>query len=162
MVLIWKTPGDDTVQVAAAAGSDLLALKIVCEALDHRETAAAGGVSLGHIENILYAERRQPFFGGCTGFGCGAAFNFVSLLPDGEVHACRKFPSPIDRLGRQSLTEIYESEAAARYRQGSSACTDCRLRPVCRGCMAVVHGLGLDPFTALDPYCFFRLPMSVN
>jgi selenobiotic family peptide radical SAM maturase len=104
--------------------------------------------------NILLAEQQQPFFGGCTGFGCGAAFNFVSLLPDGEVHACRKFPSPIGHLARQSLIEIYESDAAARYRQGSSACADCRLRPVCRGCMAVVHSLGLDPFTAMDPYCF--------
>ena len=31
-------------------------------------------------------------FGGCTGFGCGAAFNFMAVLPDGEVHACRKVP----------------------------------------------------------------------
>ena len=40
-------------------------------------------------------------FPGCTGYGCGAAFNFVALLPDGEVHACRKFPSPIGNI-RQS------------------------------------------------------------
>ncbi|MEE4608805.1 MAG: thio(seleno)oxazole modification radical SAM maturase SbtM [Desulfobacteraceae bacterium] len=104
--------------------------------------------------NLLLAEQQQPFFGGCTGFGCGAAFNFVSLLPDCEVHACRKFPSPIGHLARHSLAEIYESAAAERYRQGSLACTDCRLRPVCRGCMAVVHGFGQDPLRALDPYCF--------
>lgn len=107
-----------------------------------------------NLFNILLSDQQQPFFGGCTGFGCGAAFNFVSLLPDGEVHACRKFPSPIGHLKGQSLTEIYESDAAARYRRGSSACGDCRLRPVCRGCMAVVHGFGQDPFRALDPYCF--------
>jgi selenobiotic family peptide radical SAM maturase len=106
-----------------------------------------------NLFNILRAERQEPFFGGCTGFGCGAAFNFVSLLPDGEVHACRKFPSPIGHLKNQSLAEAYASPAAERYRRGPPACTDCRLRPVCRGCMAVVYGLGKDPFTDLDPYC---------
>jgi selenobiotic family peptide radical SAM maturase len=106
-----------------------------------------------NLFNRLLAERQQPLFGGCTGFGCGAAFNFVSLLPDGEVHACRKFPSPIGHLKRQSLAQIYASAAAERYRQGPAACEGCRLRSVCRGCMAVVHGLGEDPFTDVDPYC---------
>ncbi|MDR2689385.1 MAG: selenobiotic family peptide radical SAM maturase, partial [Azoarcus sp.] len=82
---------------------------------------------------------------GCTGFGCGAAFNFVALLPDGEVHACRKFPSPLGNLYVSSLEDIYRSEAARRYRAGPHACQDCTHRRHCNGCMAVVHGLGLDP-----------------
>ncbi len=48
--------------------------------------------------NVLRAEARLPRWGGCTGHGCGAAFNFVALLPDGEVHACRKFPSMLGSL----------------------------------------------------------------
>ncbi len=119
--------------------------------------AADGNPALGlkdNFFNLLLTERGRPLSGGCTGFGCGAAFNFVAVLPDGEVHACRKFPSPIGDLRTQSLLDIYDGEPARRYRAGSAACRDCDLRPVCRGCAAVTHGFGLDVCTALDPYCF--------
>jgi MoaA/NifB/PqqE/SkfB family radical SAM enzyme len=76
-----------------------------------------------------YRKGREPF-GGCTGFGCGAAFNFVAVLADGEVHACRKFPSPIGNVSRQSIAEIYDSEIVECYRSG------------------------LDVFKHKDPYCF--------
>lgn len=104
--------------------------------------------------NSLLAERGRPPFGGCTGFGCGAAFNFLAILPDGEVHACRKFPSPLGNLLQQELTDIYDSPAAERYRRGSDACFECKQRPVCGGCMAVVYGRGGDVFRDRDPFCF--------
>ena len=104
--------------------------------------------------NIVLQEDSRPVFGGCAGYGCGAAFNFVSLLPDGEVHACRKFPSPMGNIFKQNLARIYYSESARRYRAGSQACSDCLIRPVCGGCMAVSYGLGKDIFTERDPYCF--------
>lgn len=119
--------------------------------------AADGNPALGlkdNFFNLLLTERGRPLTGGCTGFGCGAAFNFVAVLPDGEVHACRKFPSPIGDLRTQSLFDIYHGEPARQYRAGSLACRDCDLRSVCRGCAAVTHGLGLNVHTALDPYCF--------
>lgn len=99
-----------------------------------------------------HAGRRQ--YRGCTGFGCGAAFNFVALLPDGEVHACRKYPSPLGNLRTASLDAIYDSPLAMLYRAGPTACRACRLRRFCRGCPAVVHGQGLDPRKDRDPYCF--------
>jgi selenobiotic family peptide radical SAM maturase len=104
--------------------------------------------------NLLRHRQNSPPMGGCAGFGCGAAFNFVALLPDGEVHACRKLPSLIGNLYRESLTRIYHSPLAARYREGSAACKDCELRAGCRGCPAVSFGFGRDIFTAIDPYCF--------
>ncbi len=107
-----------------------------------------------NLFNILRYEDGESLFGGCAGHGCGAAFNFVSVLPDGAVHACRKFPSPIGHLGKDSLAAIYDSEIAVRYRQGPAPCADCPIRPACGGCLAVVHGLGHDPLTTLDPYCF--------
>ncbi len=103
--------------------------------------------------NLLLAAQQRPLTGGCTGFGCGAAFNFVSVLPDGEVHACRKFPSLIGNIFTQALNDIYAGPLAAKYRAGSSRCLDCELRPVCRGCLAVTHGFGLDVFNDRDPYC---------
>jgi len=108
-------------------------------------------------DNLINIERDlqgRDLFGGCTGFGCGAAFNFVSVLPSGEVHACRKYPSPIGNILHSSLEEIYSAEKAKAYRRGSAACIDCRLRPVCGGCPAVTYGYGHDPFNAKDPACF--------
>lgn len=104
--------------------------------------------------NILLEEWGLESFGGCTGFGCGSAFNFMALLSDGEVHACRKFPSPIGNLKTASLEEVYESAAAAHYRRGSAACAGCPLHAACGGCLAVTASLGGDPLTTRDPFCF--------
>jgi selenobiotic family peptide radical SAM maturase len=106
--------------------------------------------------NILRLHYGRPRTHGCTGFGCGAAFNFVAVLPDGQVHACRKFPSPIGNLLESSLAAIYASAAARRYRRGSQACRFCRLRNSCGGCLAVTHGAGLPALEARDPHCFLR------
>jgi selenobiotic family peptide radical SAM maturase len=104
--------------------------------------------------NTIFERDGSGLFGGCAGYGCGAAFNFVSILSDGEVHACRKFPSPIGNILSQSLETVYASAAAQRYRAGSSACAGCSLNAVCRGCPAVTASLGLDPFADKDPFCF--------
>ena len=107
-----------------------------------------------NLLNILYHKQKRPLFGGCTGFGCGAAFNFITILADGSVHACRKFPSPLGNIMENPLSAIYHSETAERYRRGAEECRDCAIRPVCGGCLAVAHSHGLDVFTQKDPYCF--------
>jgi len=104
--------------------------------------------------NTIFEADQSGLFGGCAGHGCGAAFNFVSILSDGEVHACRKFPSYIGSIIDQSLEAVYASDAAARYRRGSSACDGCSLNAVCRGCPAVTASLGLRPLSDKDPFCF--------
>jgi len=109
-----------------------------------------------NLMNIILHQENKPLFGGCAGHGCGAAFNFFTILPDGEAHACRKLPSPIGNVFAQSISEIYHGEPAQRYRAGSAACAGCPIRPVCGGCLAVVYGFGLDVFKDKDPYCFFQ------
>ena len=123
------------------------------EYLEAAEHDPALGIK-DNLINILRHERGAPLFGGCTGFGCGAAFNFIALLPDGEAHACRKFPSPIGNAVRDGLAAVYDSARARAYRGGCSACRDCAIRPVCGGCLAVAHGFGLDPLRERDPLCF--------
>lgn len=108
--------------------------------------------------NILCHKNGTDLFGGCTGYGCGAAFNFVSLLPEGEVHACRKFPSPIGNIFERGLIDIYDSHTGERYRQGPQECRACPLYLVCRGCLAVAYSHGLNVFQQRDPYCFLVLP----
>lgn len=106
------------------------------------------------LANILFEEEGARLMGGCTGFGCGAAYNFISLLPDGEVHACRKLPSKIGNINQQSFAQIYHSNKAKRYRSGSTGCMGCSLQHLCRGCPAVINGHGGDIFSDIDPHCF--------
>ena len=126
-----------------------------------RRYLAAGHVNpvLGvkdNLFNIIRHRHGRPLWPGCTGFGCGAAFNFVALLPDGEVHACRKYPSLLGQIRDASLETIYHSVAARRYREGSQACRNCALRRHCGGCPAVTAGQGLRPLDDLDPHCFLE------
>ncbi len=107
-----------------------------------------------NLLNVTLERKQLPMFDGCTGFGCGAAFNFMALLPDGEIHACRKFPSPIGNVLTSGLGSVYDSEPARRYRTGCTECHPCRLRARCGGCLAVSHGRGLDELAQRDPDCF--------
>lgn len=121
--------------------------------LDAARSNPVMGLKDNLINIILRKQGREPF-GGCAGCGCGAAFNFITVLPDGEAHACRKFPSPIGNVVLEGIGGVYESEAARRYREGSAACCSCDLKPLCGGCQAVTSSLGRDPLTERDPYCF--------
>ncbi len=109
-----------------------------------------------NLINIVLQNRGLKLFSGCTGFGCGAAFNFITVLPDGEAHACRKFPSPIGNVLDSGIAGVYDSEEAERYRRGPEECRRCSLRPVCGGCLAITSGGGRDIFRDRDPFCFFR------
>lgn len=129
--------------------------QFVQDYLDARENNPIMGLKDG-LMNIERQQRPEGIFGGCTGFGCGAAFNFVSVLPDGQVHACRKFPSAIGDLNQQTLAQVYESSAARSYRRGCLECDPCQLRPVCGGCLAAAYGCGVDPLVQKDPACFIE------
>jgi len=112
---------------------------------------------LGFKENLFNIHRSRlgaSLFPGCAGRGCGAALTFLALLPDGEVHACRKYHSPLGNVRESSLSSIYSSREAKRYRDGSLACRGCKLRASCGGCPAVTSGAGLDPLKDKDPFCF--------
>ncbi|ADH86795.1 thio(seleno)oxazole modification radical SAM maturase SbtM [Desulfurivibrio alkaliphilus] len=108
-----------------------------------------------NLINIIRDEKGRKPFGGCTGFGCGAGFNFATLLSDGELHACRKFPSYLGNIYREGLAAAYDSPAGKRYRAGSAGCRSCKLLPACGGCQAVIYSSGLDPAHDRDPYCFY-------
>lgn len=126
--------------------------------LEEYVEAAQSNPIMGFKDNLINCElhrREMEPFDGCTGFGCGAAFNFLAILPDGEAHACRKFPSPLGNILEQSIADVYDSALAEQYRKGTAACAGCELRPVCGGCLAAVSGHGLDIFTDRDPLCSF-------
>lgn len=107
-----------------------------------------------NLFNIFRHKEKRPYFRGCTGMGCGAALTFVALLPDGEVHACRKFPSPIGHILQSDLNDIYDSYMARRYRRPPLKCLFCPVRRICGGCYATVYEEGKDFFNKRDPFCF--------
>ena len=109
-----------------------------------------------NLINTILMHKGMKTFDGCTGFGCGAAFNFVAVLPDGEVHACRKFPSLLGNILDTRLDKLYDSETAQQYRRGSQQCRGCRLRSRCGGCLAVAYSHGRDIFREKDPFCFIK------
>lgn len=115
-----------------------------------------------NLINIVLYQKGLELFGGCTGYGCGAAFNFMTVLPDGEVHACRKFPSPIGNVIENSLAEIYDSKEARSYRAGCNACQSCAIRRVCGGCLAISHSSDGNPLEDMDPYCFIDAPRRAD
>lgn len=108
-----------------------------------------------NLFNIVRHRHGRRLFPGCTGHGCGAAFNFVALLPDGEVHACRKYPSLLGHVRETNLEAIYSGAEARRYRAGSLACRGCSIRNQCGGCPAVTFGAGLEPLKDRDPLCAY-------
>ncbi len=107
-----------------------------------------------NLINIALEEQGAALFDGCTGFGCGAAFNFIAILPDGQVDACRKFPSPLGNINEQSLQEIYDSPTAAKYRAGSAMCNSCQLKSNCGGCLSSVFSQQGNIFEDKDQYCW--------
>jgi selenobiotic family peptide radical SAM maturase len=124
--------------------------------LDAAKTTPCMGLK-DNLFNLLKRQRGScSLDGGCAGHGCGAAFNFVALLPDGEVHACRKLPSLIGNIYQNRLNDIYHGPLARQYRAGSAACKDCPIRPVCGACLAVGYGFGRNIFKEPDPYCFIH------
>jgi selenobiotic family peptide radical SAM maturase len=112
----------------SSEGWSMFATRWVAAAARDRRLAMKDG-----LLNVALADAGRPLAGGCTGAGCGAAFNFLALLPDGEVHACRKLPSRVGHLRESSLEDVWRSAKAALWRAGSGACRGCRLRKAAAG-----------------------------
>lgn len=53
-VLVYRPPASNRIEIRDAHPHDLLALKIITEDLDFRQLAAEHGVTLGHIDDIVY------------------------------------------------------------------------------------------------------------
>ena len=107
-----------------------------------------------NLLSLVRYEQGQTLARGCTGHGCTVAFDGVALLPDGEVHGCRKFPSLIGNLLDQSLEDIYHSREAVAYRRGMHACDGCPIRHVCGGCAACAKMSSSGLAGAVDPFCW--------
>lgn len=87
--------------------------------------------------------------------GCGIGISHMTILADGTVYACRRFPSPIGQVPEESLFDIFFGDRLEAYRQVErlQKCSSCELLPYCRGCMAVTHGT-TGCWSGPDPQCW--------
>jgi radical SAM/SPASM domain protein of ACGX system len=94
--------------------------------------------------------------------GCNCANCHITILPTGEVMACRRFHSPVGRVfmpGSDEVStpiyDIFYGEAESRYRECErmEKCSKCELLRFCRGCPAVAYGYH-HSFFAPDPQCW--------
>jgi radical SAM/SPASM domain protein of ACGX system len=94
--------------------------------------------------------------------GCNCANCHITILPTGDVMACRRFESPVGRLfepGSDEVTtsiyDIFYGEREEFYRQHEKMekCAKCELLRFCRGCPAVAYGYH-HSFFAPDPQCW--------
>ena len=87
--------------------------------------------------------------------GCHCGDCHITILPTGNVMACRRFESPIGNLFDEPLYRIYQGEKMNAYRQHDKfeKCSRCELLRFCRGCPAVAYGYTHN-FYAPDPQCW--------
>lgn len=90
------------------------------------------------------------FTGGCS-IGWG-----MSILSDGTVLACRRFPLKVGKMPEQSFEEILlGSPVLKKFRRQAfhEGCGACDFFQSCRGCPAVTWGLTGNPLSAF-PLCY--------
>ena len=108
-----------------------------------------------HLFTLLYSD--IGLVPGSSEFhekGCGVGSS-TSILPDGTVYACRRFPSHVGNIKDENYWEVYNGEKMGEYKKFDEfvKCSTCQLLEVCRGCPAVSYGL-TNNFYEADPQCW--------
>jgi radical SAM/SPASM domain protein of ACGX system len=87
--------------------------------------------------------------------GCHCGIGHMTILPNGDVYACRRMESKIGNVTTQSLLSLFQSDALEAYCQFDQfeKCKYCELRGYCRGCPAVAYGYTGNHY-APDPQCW--------
>lgn len=86
--------------------------------------------------------------------GCHCGSSHLTILPNGDVYACRRVQnSKVGNLFEDRLEGLWLGPME-KYRDFSAfvRCKDCRLMGFCRGCPAVAAGSG--SFYDADPQCW--------
>jgi radical SAM/SPASM domain protein of ACGX system len=87
--------------------------------------------------------------------GCNCANCHLTILPRGEVYACRRMESNVGNVFNEKLYDIFTSNKMDVYRDYDrfEKCSKCELKRFCRGCPAVAFGY-TGNFYAADPQCW--------
>ena len=87
--------------------------------------------------------------------GCHCGIGHMTILPTGDVYACRRMESKIGNVFETPMLELFNSANLDKYRQFDKfeKCSKCELRGYCRGCPAVTFGYTGNMYAA-DPQCW--------
>ena len=87
--------------------------------------------------------------------GCNCGRNHVTILPNGDIYACRRMESKVGNVNESNLYEVWNSETMNAYRQYDkfTKCVKCELKNICRGCPSVTYGYTHNMYEA-DPQCW--------
>lgn len=90
--------------------------------------------------------------------GCHCGDCHFTILPNGNVMACRRFESVVGNLFKEPLHKLWTGKAMEHYRHYDrfEKCSKCELLSFCRGCPAVAFGYHRS-FYAPDPQCWKKL-----
>lgn len=87
--------------------------------------------------------------------GCNCANCHMTILPTGEVYACRRMESPIGNALKDGMYDLFIGDVMNAYRKYDQfeKCSQCELLRFCRGCPAVAYGYTHNMYSA-DPQCW--------
>lgn len=87
--------------------------------------------------------------------GCNCGRNHITILPNGDIYACRRMESKVGNIHGDSLYDVFVSEPMDEYRNYDtfSKCSKCELKTVCRGCPSVTYSYTGNIYDA-DPQCW--------
>lgn len=90
--------------------------------------------------------------------GCNCGNSHMTILPNGDVYACRRMESVIGNALNESLYDIFFSDNMNKYRhyENFEKCSKCELLRFCRGCPAVSYAYTHD-FYSEDPQCWKKI-----
>lgn len=87
--------------------------------------------------------------------GCNCGNCHLTILPNGDVYACRRFESLIGNTFKERMYDIFLGEKMDKYREyrNFEKCSKCELLRFCRVCPAVAYG-NTHNFYGADPQCW--------
>lgn len=91
--------------------------------------------------------------------GCYVGYTCYTILADGSVAACRRFPTIIGKMPEQKMEDIFlTNDLLKKFRRANSfeTCGSCMFFKSCRGCPAVTFGYTQNPLSD-NPLCFRNL-----
>ena len=90
--------------------------------------------------------------------GCNCSNCHLTILPKGEVYACRRFESNVGNVFNEKLYDLFTGDKMDYFRDFDKfeKCSRCELKRFCRGCPAVTYGY-TGNFYGTDPQCWKQI-----
>lgn len=110
-----------------------------------------------HLWSLFLYEKgfiKKPSSLEITG-GCNCGRNHITILPNGDIYACRRMDSKVGNIHNDDLYTVWTTGGINEYRKYDkfTKCSKCELIGVCRGCPAVTYGYTHNMYDS-DPQCW--------